>query len=285
MSRRDEILAKIKDIPELPTEAAKIAKLVRDPDFKMSELQQSIEYSPSLSANVLKMANSAYYAGPRSISSIREAIMRLGSDKIADLVMATGISSLTAKPVKGYQLSAGDLWEHMVTTAVATNHLADGLKIRLDNYAFTAALLHDIGKILLGSAIEVDAQPIMKLAFDEGLPFEQAERKILGIDHAEAGAALLESWNLPLELIEVVRWHHEPEKNERENTVLDLVHIANSLMMMSGMGRGEDGLNYKPSENITKKYGVKIKLMEKVIYQTMISKEELNSFFGGFAGR
>lgn len=279
MSQRDEILARIKQIPELPTVITKIVRLMRVPDFKISELEQHISYSPSLAANVLRMANSAYYAGPRTISSIREAVVRLGSKTINDLVIASAVAPMARQEIKGYGLSPNALWEHMVATAIATEQMAKFLKIRLPGYAFTAALLHDVGKIVLGTSIAVDPEPIMKLAFEEHVPFEQAELRILGIDHTEAGAFLLESWELPQDIIDVVRWHHDPQSSPRPSQVLDFVHVANSLTMMSGVGRGEDGLNYRPSPEVMGRLRLRIGHLEKILYETMKGLDEVKAFF------
>lgn len=89
-------------------------------------------------------------------------------------------------------------------TAVATTSLGKEAGIKLPNYAFTVALLHDIGKVVMGNFIDLDPQPILDRAYNDRVPFEVAEREILGIDHAEVGAYLLETWNLPEELIRVV---------------------------------------------------------------------------------
>lgn len=281
MNRRETIINRIKELPGLPAVAVNIMQVLRDPDFSMKDLQRNIEFEPSLAANVLKMANSAYFSGSRAISTIREAIMRLGSGTIRDLVLANSVAPVASQSVEGYELSPGALWEHMVSTALATQHLATALKIRLADYAFTAALIHDVGKVALGYAVEAYSHDIMQLAFEEGTPFEQAEREVLGIDHAEAGAILLENWNIPAEIVNVVRWHHTPEESKHEDIVLDMVHIANSLTMTTGMGRGSDGLNYKPSEEVMARHKIRIRIFEKVLTQTMISKEELKSLFGG----
>lgn len=280
---REDILKKVKSVPELPAVAIKVARIIQDPDFRMNELVKAIEYAPAVAANILKMANSAFFSGPRTIGSIREAIIRLGSNAVYDLVLASCIGPIAGQEVKGYELPPGELWKHLVMTAVATSALGKEAGIKLPNYAFTAALLHDIGKVVMGNFIELDPQPILDRAYKDRVPFEVAEREILGIDHAEVGAFLLESWNLPEELIRVVRWHHDPDSSPVKDTVLDVVHVANSICMMSGMGRGVDGLNYKPSTDVNKRLGIRIATFEKVLGETMVSLGDLGDFLGGFS--
>ena len=102
--------------------------------------------------------------------------------------------------------------------------------------AFTSGLLHDVGKILLGTFMEVDVEPIVHLAKTELISFNVAEQRVLGIDHAEAGAALLEAWELPELIIRAIRWHHTPEDYEGDPLVVDLVHVADALCLQGAIG-------------------------------------------------
>ncbi len=267
MSRKNEILKRVDDIETLPAAALEAVRMMDDPDVSTSRITTVIEHDPGLTTNILRMANSAYFGFPRAVSSVQDAIVRLGLKEIRRTILASAVAPIVKRPVKGYDLSAGKLWEHAMTTAVGTDQIAAELDIVPPDYTFTAGLLHDVGKIVLGTFIDVDAEPIMKLAFDEHVPFEIAEQRILGIDHAETGAALLEKWQLPVEIVEVCRWHHEPDRapDSAENPALDLVHIADTLSMMSGIGVGRDGLNYRPSEEVVGRLGLSSSMCEDVI--------------------
>lgn len=247
MSRRDEILEKVKTITALPAAASRVLVLLRDPNSSIGDIMEAIEFDPSLTADFLRLANSAFFAGPRRISTLREAGVLLGTARIQQLVLASAVFPLAMRPVKGYDLPPGQLLDRLIAVGIGAEELGRAMGLHPPHYTFTAGLLHGIGKIVLGTFIEIDADPILKLAFEEQTPFDEAERKILGIDHAEVGAALLEHWNIPDEIVQVVRWYNQPENFSGDPLVVDLVHYANILSIECGLGAGIDGLHYLPS--------------------------------------
>lgn len=275
MSRREEILEKVKSIPALPTVATKAIQLLRDPEVDIKDVVQMIEYDQGLTSNVLRLANSAYFAGPRTIGSLRDALVRLGMNRIFQLVVTSAISPFARQPVKGYDLAPGELLEQSVAVAVGAEELAPMVGVRPPVHTFTAGLLHDLGKIILSTFVEVDAAPITNLAYREKVSFELAEAQVLGIDHAEAGAALLEEWNLPESIVEAVRWHHQPDSAPGDKLVVDLVHVADNLLTESGVGVGIDGLNYQLSPGAVSRLQLRTSTAEKVVYTMLTSVEDL----------
>ncbi len=274
MNCRDEILSKIHSIQMMPASTIEVIQLLQDPDVSISKLSRTIEYDPGLTSNILRLANSSYFGFSRAINSIKEAIVRLGTKDIFRLVMTSAVAPITQSTVKGYDLPSGELWRHSAAVAIGSDQLAAALGIKPPDHTFTAALLHDIGKIVLGTFVEVDASPIMGLAFTDHVSFVEAEHKVLGIDHAEVGSVFLAEWGLPSELVEVVRWHHEPECLKGDLLAVDLVHVADILCLMSGVGLGGiDGLNYHVSNDVSSRLHLTIRITEKVISQI---HEELN---------
>jgi len=278
--QRDAILAQVRSIPSLPTAATRVIGLLRDPDVEVNDLLHAIEYDPGLTSNVLRLANSAYFAGPRSIGSLREAIVRLGMNRLFQLVVTTAITPFGRTEVKGYDLSPGQLLEHAVATAIGAEELANQLGRKAPGETFTAALLHDLGKIVLGTYVEADAQAITGLAFKEGMPFDQAEARILGIDHAETGAILLEQWGLPASIIGVVRWHHDPSHYEGDRLLYDLVYVANHLCLECGIGSGMDGINRRPVADVYLRLGMNEQIAEKAIIAMRDGFENLRGLMG-----
>ena len=212
MNHRDEILGKVSTVRSLPAAALEAVELLQDPEVPVMRVAKIIEFDPGLTANILRLVNSAYFGFHREVNSVRDAIVRLGTKQVTRTIMASAAGSVIRSAVKGYDLPAGQLWEHSVAVAIASDQLASVLDLEAPDYTFTAALLHDVGKIVLGTFVQVDVSPIMKLAFEEHVPFEVAEQQVLGIDHAEVGAVLLDNWNLSAQIVEVCRWHHEPER-------------------------------------------------------------------------
>ncbi len=266
--RLDEISSRIKSFPGMPGAAVKLLALMDDPDVNVQEIESILRLDPGLTANLLRLANSAYFGIPSKVGSVRQAVMMLGFKRLLQMVVAACASSIMDRGVPGYDLQAGELWRHAIAVSVAAEGLVRELKIKAAEEIFTAALLHDIGKILLGQFVQEDLGKI-ELAMAEGLSFEIAEAVVLGVDHAQVGAQVLTRWSFPPDIVHAVRWHHAPDKAERPHTILDVVHAANMLCLMIGIGVGRDGLNYEPSADVTRRLGLETAHLEKVASQTL----------------
>ena len=286
MSPREHILTAIRNASWMPTLAIRAVSLLQDPDVDVDELTRMIEFDPGLTTNILRLANSSFFGSPHSIKSVREAILRHGTQSILQLILMSTTAQMLGKEVKGYDLTPGKLWEHSIAVGITSELLASALKVKPPAHLFTAALLHDIGKLMLGSYVEVDSSPILALAFKQQIPFEQAERQILGVDHAEVGAILLESWNLPGAMVEAVRWHHQPDSPEcMDRFVTGLIHLADQFCLMSGIGAGVDGCHYVPSEAIVKELKITNQLAELVISRIPASMGEICDLLSIKSGR
>jgi putative nucleotidyltransferase with HDIG domain len=220
-----------------------------------------------LTANVLRLANSAYFGIPSKIGSIRQAVILLGLKRLIQMVIAACVSAIMDKPVPGYDLPPGELWRHSIAVSVAAEGLVKELRIEASEEIFTAALLHDVGKLVLGEFVKDDFNKIAT-AVSEGVSFEMAETAVLGTNHAEVGAKILTCWSLPAEIIRAVQWHHDPEAVERTSAMLDIVHVANVISIMIGIGIGRDGLQYQPSVAVSERLGLEPNVLEKVASQT-----------------
>jgi putative nucleotidyltransferase with HDIG domain len=255
-------------------------QLLQDPDSSIQDVMLAIEFDPGLTSNVLRLANSAYFAAPRRIESLRDAVMRLGMNRIFQLVLTSAALPLVRQPIRGYDLCAGDLLEHSMAVALGVEELSREVNRPIPGYAFTAGLLHDVGKIILGTFIEVDPAPIHELAFKDNLPFDVAEERCLGINHAEAGALLLSTWNLPESLIEAVRHHHRPDNVIGDSLVADLVHVADVIALESGLGSGSDGLQYSTSSGAHDRLGLRNAAVEAVACRMTSNLEALRAAYG-----
>src|SRR5262249_1915523 len=149
-----------------------------------------------------------------------------------------------SRPIEGYALGPGQLWAHALGTAVGASLVAERSRRASPDLAFTAGLLHDIGKLAMSVWLERKIPALLKISEIEETPFDAVERRVLGYDHTEVGAHLGERWNLPQELIEAMRWHHRPDEAPLNPALVDCVHIADYLSMAMGLGIGGDGLRY-----------------------------------------
>lgn len=272
---RDEIIAKIRAVPAMPSSAAKVIMLIQDPDVEISKLVETLEYDPGLTANVLRWGNSAYFGGRHEITSVRDAIVRMGMKQMSQLVMTSIAAPIVGQKVRGYDLAPGSLLEHSIAVAIGTEELAKTLGVKAPDHAFTSGLLHDIGKIVLGTFVDVASEPIAELAFESQVTFDEAERRTLGIDHAEVGAILLEFWNIPQVIVDVVRWHHEPNRFTGDTLALDLVHVAEIFSIESGLGAGIDGLHYRPADEVVQRLKLKPLVAESVSCRMLSGLEDV----------
>ncbi|MEA3435314.1 MAG: HDOD domain-containing protein [Thermodesulfobacteriota bacterium] len=262
------IIAKVEAFPSLPGATTKLVSLIDDPNAAVAEIEEILRMDPGLTANVLKLSNSAYFGFPSKIGSVHKAIILLGAKRLMQLVMTSCVNSVMNKPIPGYDLPPGEMWRHSIAVSVAAEGLIEELNVPEADEIFTAALLHDVGKLVLGEFVKDDIAKIEKTV-SKDVSFEVAEQAVLGIDHAEIGAKILEGWGLPEEILSAVRWHHDPDAADETSMLIDIVHVANVLCLMIGIGVGREGLQYRPSPVVTKRLGIKPAHIEKVASHTL----------------
>lgn len=274
----EKIMAKVDAFPSIPGSTAKLLKILEDPETPIQSIEDVLRLDPGMTANVLRMVNSAYFGLPTQVGSVKRAIMLLGMKKIKQLVMASCVGKVMEGSIPGYDLPAGELWRHSIAVSVAAEGLGRELTAGGAEDIFTAALLHDVGKLILGQFVQEDLTAIQEAAGSE-VSFEVAEKEVLGIDHAEIGARILAHWSLPDDLVHAVRWHHDPEGSEAANRTTDIVHVANVVCLMMGIGVGREGLQYEPSPVVTQRLRIKPHHIERVASQTLQWIEELADVF------
>lgn len=263
-----KILKEVKSFPGMPATAAKLMPLLKNPDTSTAQIEDIVRYDPGLTANILKLSNSAYFGLPSRVSSVRQAIMLMGWKRLLQLVMTMCMSALMKKPIPGYDLPQGELWRHSVAVSVAADTLVQSLNLTNADEAFTAALLHDIGKLILGEFVSQDLEKIRQMV-EKGISFEVAEFIVIGTNHADVGARILQGWSLPPELVNAVSWHHDPERCQDHCLISDVVHIANILGIMTGNGKGLETGATEPSFEAADRLGINKSAIEKLAAKTL----------------
>lgn len=279
MKTRQEIIDAIARIEELPVNSSRILEILDDPEARIADIARLVGADAGLTGNCLRLANCAYFGFQRRVGSVEEAIVRIGMSSLR-VIVASAFVPFLAPPIQGYEMEAGALLRHSLATAVAAEELAGLLGRSSSNMLFVAALLHDVGKIAMGTFLAVDAQPILALAHSAGLLFDEAERQVLGIDHAEAGAVLLSHWNVPKPIVEVARHHHRPADGDAERELVDLVHYANLLTRLTGIGCGSDGLDYSIDPAVARRLKVPSGGNERVLGRVVEVLAEFESVLG-----
>ena len=237
--------------------------LLEEPDTAVSEIEEILRYDAGLTANVLKLANSAYFGIPSKIGSLKQAVILLGLKRLIQLVVASCVSAVMDKSVPGYDLPPGDLWRHSIAVSIAAEALVKDQKRAGAEDVFTSALLHDVGKLVLGAFVKEELEAIESIAA-KGVPFVVAENMILGTDHAEIGARILEQWNLPSDVINAVRWHHDPDSPDFSNLQMDVVYLANLLCQTPDTSGPAGGHAVELSPAVIDRLGIQLDQFETI---------------------
>jgi putative nucleotidyltransferase with HDIG domain len=274
------IIKSVESFPSLSASAPKLMSLLFKSETNADQIEDALRYDPGLTANILKLTNSAYFGFSGKIGSVRQAIVILGRQNLIKLVITSCVRAIIDKEVLGYELTPGQLWRHSTAVSVAAEGLVRELKFKDCDLIYTAALLHDVGKLVLGRFVLKDLSPI-EVATAHGLPFDIAVHQVLGINHAEIGAMMLKNWCFPDDIIQAVRWHHRPDCTNGNNQLVDIVHVADVLCMMMGYGVGREGLQYSSSPTSTARLGLKQSHLERVASQTLQWVEEISEVFDG----
>jgi putative nucleotidyltransferase with HDIG domain len=267
MSTVENILEATTQLPPFPTVLQRVLQLMDDPKSSAQDVVNAIQYDQSITANVLMVCNSAYFGLRRPVFSIREALIRIGFDQLLEIILSQGSSSLFYRACQGYDLEAGELWRHSVACALLSQIISDRLNQERTAIQFTAALLHDMGKILLSEFVKEHFAEIKKWVQEKEVSFIEAEQAVLGIDHAELGAKLSEKWNFPKAIISVLRYHHTPLLSPTDHHLVSLIYLCDIVAMMTGYGGGADGLSYHGNQDIVKQFDLKEKDIEMIILE------------------
>lgn len=273
MSRLEEIVNIANHLPPFPKVAMQVMKMLEDPKVLPKELAEVIQYDSAITANLLKTCNAAYFGLPRKVSSLDEALVLVGQDVLKEIIVASSSARFyKGKVGDGYQLEQGDLWRHSVAVAILAKSISRHFKGMDPGTAFTAGLLHDIGKRFLSSFVASDFKRIMDRTYNDGIPFIEAEREILGMDHAELGGLILQRWEFPEEMIQAVKSHHDPQAITLA-PLTALVAIANTLVISIGIGVGADGLSGVMQGEGLKRYGITTLELDRYMSELLLEME------------
>jgi putative nucleotidyltransferase with HDIG domain len=201
------------------------------------------------------MCNSAYFGLRHKVDNVHDAIMYLGKQNVVRAVMAAGTSRFF-KDTPGYEAEAKDLWEHAVGTALMSQILAKKILKRDDPQLFTAALLHDIGKIILGEFVSEKYCEMKSNMTVRSCSFLEAEEDVIGLNHAELGGTITAAWNFPQDIQQAISYHHRPNRHPvAANPMPWLIHLADQACLMMGIGYGTDGLSYHGLDEAMSRFG------------------------------
>lgn len=248
----------------------RLASVIANESSVIDDICRVIEYDPALTANALKLANSAYFASPAPVQTIREAILKIGAGRILQDAVGREVGPRFLRALPAYELEELELWHHSLAAATAASLLPRYASVSIPPMAFTAALLHDLGKLIIARHIDLDTRREIQRGIEEGMTFVQAERRALGFDHAQIGGLVARRWRFPDELANCIAWHHQPRSQNVSSTALDAVHVANAVAKTIGSGIGIEGMNMAVDTECVRALGLTIESLETLCAQTML---------------
>jgi putative nucleotidyltransferase with HDIG domain len=259
-----ELIRNIDQLPSMPSVITELIELTSNPDADLDEILALIEKDQALTAKLLKLCNSSYYGLSRQVSSLRNAVVLLGFKTVYKMVIALGTSVFFKKENKGYGLSGIEMWRHSLGSAIAAEIVANGFSPEKAPAAYTAGLFHDIGKLVLSEYVENELDSILKLV-ESGKTFIEAEQEIIGMDHGLIGGKLARQWKLPNQLVEAIKYHHEPHLATSDKDLTAFTHIGNIVSNAICMGLGVDSFSNSLSQKVFKEYKLDISAMEDIM--------------------
>jgi putative nucleotidyltransferase with HDIG domain len=223
-------------LPSLSTINSALRELLNADQRYTSQVAEIIRRDPSLTARLLRLVNSVYYGLSTPVNSIEEAVFYLGVRQIRQLVMVTPIIEDFKKLAGKTPFPWRDFWQHCIGTAILTREVISALRAPTDEVDYVAGLIHDVGKIAMAAACPEHFE-IIYCQRHQGAPdLRELERQVLGIDHTELGAMYLKSHNLPDVLVDISRFHHQPERAAHNAHLVAAVQIADLLVRHANIG-------------------------------------------------
>ncbi|MDR0306768.1 MAG: HDOD domain-containing protein [Chitinispirillales bacterium] len=239
--RAAQIVENADRLPSLPTVVLKLMDVVNSSGSSADDASKLIDKDPALTSKMIRLANSAFYGIPRSISSVSSAVVILGFNTIRSLVLSASV----AKMFDGkHSIDMDRYWKHSIVTAMISKIIVRHLmSVRMvdPESAFCAGILHDIGKLVFSQHMPDDYAAVCDYAKKEGIPLIEAEDELLGINHEKMGSILAEKWTLPPDLGCVLAHHHDPKQAAEEASYLvNIVHLSDVIAHNLGCGLFDD---------------------------------------------
>ncbi len=274
----DLIVSASLELAPLPATVQRLSELMHDKEIDLRRIAQIVALDEALTGRILRTANSALYATKLPCKTVRAAVVRLGSGVTLSYALGGGVRNSLSRAIPEYGLEEGALWRHSVAAAFAAELIRQAVrKVHVPEEAYAAALLHDIGKLVLARFLPRDLREPLARARGRAIPLIEAETLVLGVHHGELGEVIARKWRLPPTITLPIRHYHKPTEATEllagtndgsvASIVCDVVHLADAVAHVAhpddcGDERGGEfdiaaanrlGLDTDDFERITKK--------------------------------
>ncbi len=222
------IVKEIESLPQFPENIVYLQKLITDPDSEITDIARQISMDPSLTADLLKLVNSAQFMLPKKVDNIAEAVKLVGMRGLRNLLYSYGTQKILGEKYSEMRT----LWQHSYRAAFYAYNLAKSFKRKkeiLDD-VYVGGILHDLGKIIIASFHPDLLDKIKNVCKEKGIPTRMLEDLSVGLNHAEIGGMIARKWNFPEQLVSAIEYHHEPMECDPKFTgIVYTVYLANAV--------------------------------------------------------
>ncbi len=219
----------VNDLPVLPAIYEKIARMTQNPSTTAKDLARVIADDIALTTKLLKLVNSPFYALPRSISTIPQAIVIVGYSALRNLVLTKSAFDLFPKFYGAENFEYVSFWKHSVGCGVGAKIIAKHCEYHEIEEMFVSGLLHDVGKVVQEQFLRGKFSEAISFACKSNITIHEAENDVMGFCHTDTGNLVAEKWNLPSVIVEPITYHHKPRYTDKHRLQVSMVHLANVL--------------------------------------------------------
>ncbi|MFP4379774.1 MAG: HDOD domain-containing protein [Candidatus Sumerlaeia bacterium] len=234
-----DMVARTRSLASLPAVYQELMEVVNHPHSSAADVANVISSDPGLTARLLRIVNSTFYSFPGKIDTVSRAITIVGTAQLCDLALATSVMKMFGKSLEGI-IDMNMFWRHCVACGIIARQIASRRRESNVESFFIMGLLHDIGRLIMYSQVPAISRVTVMEAEDKKLALYQAEREVMGFNHADVANSLLESWNLPISQREAIGYHHRPARASRFPVEAAVIHVSDFFVCSMLVGKSWD---------------------------------------------
>lgn len=240
------IIDKVQKLPTLPTVANKITRLIKDPTCTAIKVSEVIDKDQSLTTRVLRLVNSAFYSVCTEVTNVQHAVALLGFKTISQMVISISVFDIF-KGGYGKEFDRAGFWKHSIGCAVISRMIAERAQYAKIDDCFTAGLMHDVGKVVLDQYLHEEMTKVIQVIQERVISFADAEKEVMGLNHADIGGQVMKNWNIPLSIMVAVKHHHQLPGERRgsalsKDLIIDIVRLADVICKRERIGYAGDSI-------------------------------------------
>ena len=266
VARLEKAIATASDLPTLPHMAKALNRLIRTPQTSASQIGTMISEDQALTAQVLRVVNSAYYGFPRQINNITHSIVILGFNKVRDIVLMSSI--IDSFRGKTGEFDFVEFWKHSMAAAIASDSLGSTLSLSCAEDSFVGGLLHDIGKLVLATSFPKPFGEALALAEKNNILLREAEMELFGFDHSLVGNILAVRWGFTETLCDAIHHHHNPSLGRRGQELASVIHVGDIIARSLLVGSGGDNRIPVIDEMVRTDLGLSREILDRTLQKT-----------------